>query len=179
LNDASSAKGGAPFATVPHQGVTPQERGVFDTQLRVTLRVSPRLVAAVLISHAAALAATVTGLGPLPAAIVSAGILLSCVHQARVALQRSALSVIGLLLSPDGRCEIQSRDGWIAATLRSAVVPADWLAALTLCDSAGRKRVLLILPDAIDAAAFRRLRVWLRWRSTTFSHRHDDAPDLR
>lgn len=120
------------------------------------------------------------GLAPTPAAIVATGIVLSAVHHTRIALQRSRSAIVGLSVSADGAVEIESRGGtWLGATLQAAIVPANWLAVLIVRDSAGHRRALLILPDGIDAAVFRRLRVWLLWRSATIPHSRADAPNLR
>jgi hypothetical protein len=53
----------------------------------------------------------------------------------------------------------------LAAHVRSAVVPVPWLAVVTLRDALGRRRSAVVLPDSLDREAFRRLRLWLRWRT--------------
>jgi hypothetical protein len=116
-------------------------------------------------THSAALAAVMISFPPLPAAITGVGLVLSGIHYLRVALHRSPKAVVGLELANDGRIACLGPDGeWRAAILRTAVVPAFWLAALTLFDSTGVRRTVVIVPDAVDAAPFRRLRVWLLWR---------------
>ena len=53
------------------------------------------------------------------------------------------------------------------AALAAAVVclpAAAWLAVLSLRDARGLRRTAVVLPDALDPDAFRRLRMWLRWR---------------
>jgi toxin CptA len=128
------------------------------------LRPSRMLAAAIALAHlAAALAALVALPGP-AAAVVAAGVALSTVVQLRGALQRAPESVAGLELGADGGIAVAGPSGeWTAAQLRTAAVPAAWLAVLILRDGAGRRRAAVVLPDALDREAFRRLRVWLRW----------------
>jgi toxin CptA len=122
------------------------------------------LAAAIVLAHlAAAAAALVTLPGP-AAAVVAAGIALSAVVQLRAALQRSPEAVTGLELTADGGVAVAGPTGeWTGAQLRTAAVPAAWLAVVTLRDGEGRRRPVVVLPDALDPEAFRRLRVWLRW----------------
>jgi len=149
-------------------------------RLRVSLRPSRRLAALIAISHGAALAAAVIGLAPSAALVVGVGLALSGVHHLRIALHRSPLAVTALELSVDGEVAFADHGGeWTAATLRNAIVPAAWFAALAMRDSAGRRRAVVILPDAIEPDAFRRLRVWLLWRSATIPLRNNKGQGRR
>lgn len=75
-------------------------------------------------------------------------------------------SLIALRLDADGRCEFQTRTGaWREAALLGSSFVAPYLTVLNLKPAGGRLvKHLVILPDAVDAEDFRRLRVWLKWR---------------
>jgi toxin CptA len=135
--------------------------------LRVRLRPSRTLTAALAAGHAVALAAAAAGL-PLPAAVVvAAGLGLSAIHHLRLAAHRAPLAVVQLELAADGRLALADPSGnWLPAELRRAAVPSAWLALVVARDAAGRWRSAVVLPDAADADAFRRLRVWLKWRTS-------------
>jgi len=136
-----------------------------NERLRVRLGPSRWLAAAVLAGHAAALAAAAAAL-PVPAAgIVAAGLALSAVEHVRRALLRSPLAIAEFELEADGRVAVAEPAGhWAAARVLDAAVPAPWLAVVVLRDALDRRRTAIVLPDAVEADAFRRLRVWLRWR---------------
>jgi hypothetical protein len=51
----------------------------------------------------------------------------------------------------------------VEARIECAAAHSHWWAWLCARDDAGRSRMLLIAADALEPAAFRRLRVWLRW----------------
>ena len=134
-------------------------------RLRVELGPSRWLAAAVVLAHAAALAAAVAGLPAPSAAIVAAGLLLSAFEHVRRALQRSPLAVAGLELDARGGVAVADpANEWAPARLLDAAVPAHWLAVVRLRDAAGRRRTAVVLPDAVGEEPFRRLRVWLKWR---------------
>ncbi len=138
-----------------------------NDSLRVQLRPSRALATALAVGHLLALVAAVTGLPGEAAALVVVGLALSLLHHLRLALHQSALAVAGLDFAMDGRFAVANPAGvWLAAELRHSAVPASWLAVLTARDHAGRSRTTVILPDAADPEAFRRLRVWLKWRMT-------------
>jgi toxin CptA len=132
--------------------------------LRVWLRPSRTLAVAILLAHLAAAAAAVVALPGAAAAIVGAGVALSAVGHLREALQRAPQAVAGLEFAADGRVAVAGPSGdWLTARLRSAAVPVPWLAVVTLRDARGQRRAAVVLPDALEREAFRRLRVWLRW----------------
>jgi hypothetical protein len=73
--------------------------------------------------------------------------------------------VAGLELDAGGGVAIAGpASGWSPARLVDAAVPAPWLAVVSLRDALGRRRTAVVLPDSLGPEAFRRLRVWLRWR---------------
>ncbi len=129
------------------------------------LRPSRWLAAAVIVAHCAALAAAVACLPAAAAGIAGAGVVLSAIAHVRAALHQTPLAVAGVDLDADGAVAIAGPQGeWSAASLRNAAVPAAWLAVLSLRDARGLRRTAVVLPDALDPDAFRRLRMWLRWR---------------
>ncbi|MHB1621159.1 MAG: protein YgfX [Sulfuricella sp.] len=75
-------------------------------------------------------------------------------------------SLIGLRLDADCCCEFQTRAGvWHEAVLLGSSFVAPHLTVLNLKPAGGRRvKHMVILPDAVDAEDFRRLRVWLKWR---------------
>jgi hypothetical protein len=115
--------------------------------------------------HLLALAAAATGLPAGAAAVAAVGLALSAFHHVRLAMHRSPLAIAGIEFSPAGHLALADPSGtWLSAEMRRAAVPAGWLAVLTARDANGRSRSAVILPDAIEPEAFRRLRVWLKWR---------------
>ncbi len=137
-----------------------------NASLRVQLRPSKALALAVGAGHALALAAAGAGLPPVAGAFAAAGLVLSLVHYWRWATQRVPSSVAAIEIWPDGRLAIAGpAAAWRPAALRHAAVPAAWLTVLVARDDAGDSRCAVILPDALDPDAFRRLRVLLKWRA--------------
>jgi toxin CptA len=132
--------------------------------LRVWLRPSRTLAVAVVLAHLAALAAAVAALPGAAAAVVAAGVALSAIGHLRATLHRGPQAVAGLELTADGRVAVAGPSGdWLTARVGSVAVPVSWLAVVTLRDALGQRRAAVVLPDALDPDAFRRLRVWLRW----------------
>jgi len=124
------------------------------------------LAATICASHGAAITAALVSLPVPAAAIVAAGLALSAIEHVRLALHRTPRAVVGLEFAADGSLAVAGpADDWSPATLRSAAVPVPWLTVVTLRDAQQRRRSVVILPDAVESEAFRRLRVWLRWRS--------------
>lgn len=96
---------------------------------------------------------------------------------------RSSRSVLGFELSDDITCLLETKEGKIACMILGSTFVAPYLTVLELeplksqggAPTAGvvgwwrkhRKyspRSVMVLPDAIDAEAFRQLRVLLRWK---------------
>jgi len=74
-------------------------------------------------------------------------------------------SFTDLALNTKGELLVTRKDGLVSA---AKVLPSSFVAAyltvLNLKTGASRwRRNLLLTPDIVDAEAFRRLRVWLRW----------------
>lgn len=133
---------------------------------RVALRPSRTLAGGVALAHAAALAAAAVGLPPVAAAVVAAGLALSAIHHLRLALHLAPGAVAAVEFAPDGRCAVAGPGGqWQEAAVCAAAVPASWIAVMVVRDALGTKRPVVILPDGTDRDGFRRLRVWLRWRT--------------
>jgi hypothetical protein len=146
-----------------------------NDSLRVQLRPSRTLAAALAVGHVLALVAAATGL-PSAAACSWPRLGLSLFHHLRLAMHRSALAVAGVALSADGRFALADPAGaWLPAELRHSAVPAAWLAVLAARDHTGRSRTAVILPDAADPEGFRRLRVWLRWRIASLADGREGA----
>ena len=84
----------------------------------------------------------------------------------REGLRLAPTAIVSLSLHPDCRCEFQTRSGTQhQASLLGSSFVAPYLTVLNLKPSHGRlARHVVILPDAVDAERFRKLRVLLRWR---------------
>lgn len=80
-------------------------------------------------------------------------------------MQRLPRSCLSLSLDTKGEWQLVTRDGnrYDATILASSFV-TPYLAVLN-CSLTGRwlQYHIVILPDAVDEEAFRRLRVWLHW----------------
>jgi hypothetical protein len=149
-----------------------------NATLQVRLRPSRALAVAIAAAHLAALAAALVALPGAAAGVAAAGVVLSAIAQVRQALHRAPDAVAGLELTADGGAAVAGPAGdWSTARLRSVAVPVPWLAVVTLRDAAGRRRSAIVLPDSLDPEAFRRLRIWLRWRNASGSTGADSAND--
>jgi hypothetical protein len=149
-----------------------------NESLQVELRPSRALAAALGLGHLAALAAAVIGLPAPAAALVACGLGLSAAHHLRIATHRSGRAVAGLAFGADGGVALADPAGaWLPAKLRRCAAPTGWLAVVSARDQAGRLRTVVVLPDAADPDAFRRLRVWLRWRAESSAAGARDALD--
>jgi toxin CptA len=79
---------------------------------------------------------------------------------------RHPLPVASLILGGDGDIEIVGVDGTASeAVVHPHTLVLSFLVVL-LYRSQGRLRFLTLLGDSLAAEDFRRLRLWLRWRST-------------
>ncbi|MCL4471613.1 MAG: hypothetical protein M1547_10960 [Gammaproteobacteria bacterium] len=87
-------------------------------------------------------------------------------HSKRDCFRVSPRSLVALRLLADCRCDLQTRAGtWHEAELLGSSFVSPYLTVLNLKPAGGRlAKHLVILPDAVDAEDFRRLRVWLKWR---------------
>lgn len=84
----------------------------------------------------------------------------------REGLRLAPASVVSFTLYPDCRCEFQTRDGTVhAAELLGSSFVAPYLTVLNLRPVGSiLARHAVIVPDNVDAEAFRKLRVLLKWR---------------
>ncbi|MBI2311386.1 MAG: hypothetical protein HYU77_02655 [Betaproteobacteria bacterium] len=133
----------------------------------VAIRPSPRLVMAFLLAHGSA-AAAVASLPLDPSASFSLifvflanGIYLVMRH-GRLSLPGS---VVGLEMNQDGTWFLHERGGRKRMAVLLDECHASPHLAVIRFRPAGRRlaRSIVILPDAVDPEAFRRLRIWLRW----------------
>jgi toxin CptA len=80
-------------------------------------------------------------------------------------LRPSSIVRIEVTASGEMRCMLRSGEMFAATVLSSSTV-MPWLTVLNLKLPGKRlARHVILLPDALDANEFRRLRVWLRWGS--------------
>lgn len=115
-------------------------------------------------------AAAMLALAPLPhwlAALLMPVILVSAwLTLWRDGFRKLRHSLVALRLDADCKCEFQTRAGaWREAVLLGSSFVAPHLTVLNFKPAGGHlAKHLVILPDAVDAEDFRRLRVWLKWR---------------
>lgn len=139
-----------------------------DLPIAIHLRASRGLTLLLSAAHGAAILSLWPLAIPLSAKIVSsAAVAASGVfHLWRDALRRSPGSVVAVELADEG-CVLTDRTGRVRrGTLRGDSFVSSFLTVVN-CRLSGRPRrvSVVILPDAADAEEFRRLRVWLRWKS--------------
>jgi toxin CptA len=74
--------------------------------------------------------------------------------------------IVALRVNVKGEFFIQQRDGdWLQAVLLGTSFVAPYLTVLNLRLSNKRwPQHVVLMPDTVPADAFRRLRVWLKWR---------------
>ncbi len=114
---------------------------------------------------ATALACAWISLPGLAFAPVAAGIALAWLWHLAQALQRGNSAMRTLELNAAGGARCQDGFGhWQEAEILPGSYVSGWLTVVILGASGGRRRSLVLLPDAAAAEDLRRLRVWLRWR---------------
>lgn len=88
-------------------------------------------------------------------------------HIARDALLRMPWSIAAIEVSSEGVMRILSRSGdWTDAGVLGSSFVTPWLTVLNLRLPERRfARHVVVLPDGVNADAYRGLRVWLRWGS--------------
>ena len=98
------------------------------------------------------------------APVLAGGLALMIAISLVIALKQRRPSL--LRCRSDGGLEIRFEDAWEAVEIRPATVVLASLVVLRF-RRAGRRwdEALAIYPDSLAADAFRRLRVWLRWRA--------------
>ncbi|HKW37066.1 MAG TPA: protein YgfX [Burkholderiales bacterium] len=133
--------------------------------LRLDLKPSPRLAAALALAHGLALAAAGLGLGGWPRWLAWTLILLSLGVTSARALLRTTGQAVSLELHEDGRASWKNRLGrWQESRLGGSHFVSAVLAIIELKTSPGRTKRVVIAADSVTPEDFRRLRVWLRWR---------------
>ena len=145
--------------------------------LQLDLKPSLRLAGLLLVAHVLALAAAWVSLAGWPQVLVGLGILLSGTGCLAEVLHRSPWAAVSLELREDGGASWRDRKGrWHEGRLRSDHFVSTALVVLGL-DQMGRGRKwLVLLGDSALPEDFRRLRVWLRWRSDIGSGKRPTRP---
>lgn len=129
----------------------------------VRLRASRILAALLIFLHGLALTAVATALDGAPLAFAAVGVVLSALAGLRDVLQYGRGAAMAIELYSDGRVAWQGRSGqWheVRAVGGSSVMP--WLVILALAGSDGRRKWVVIGPDAASGDDLRRLRLWAR-----------------
>ena len=134
---------------------------------RIAITPSVRLAMALCVLHLAAGGAA--WLAPIPLwlkAVLTLAIAISLVYfLSRTAMLHAAEAVVALEIGDNGRMSFQTRQGkWRECELLGSSFVSPRLTILNL-KLAGVRRVrhVVLVPDNVAAADFRRLRTWLRW----------------
>ena len=136
--------------------------GQYATPLQFDIGPSRRMLAWLLLLHAAALAVVALLPLPLPAILTLAvAVLLSLVWHWRLRVSpRYPHAVRGLRWEADGDCTLELASGeQLSARLAAHAFVMPWLVILYFH---GRPRSLVLLPDMLPTQTFRQLRVRLR-----------------
>jgi len=132
--------------------------------IRLVLAPARAWAAAVSAVHGAAAVAAILWLPGAAAAAACAGLALSGWLGTGSALLRGPHAVREVELRADGSAAfVDARGEWQSAVVESAASLGHRFAALRLRAGAARRSIVLV-PGAVDPDAFRRARVWLRWR---------------
>ena len=143
----------------------------------VSISPSVRLAVALCVAHLAA--AGLLWLVPIPAlgkGAVTLAIAVSLVYfLARDAALHAANAIVALELKSGGGISFHTRDGgWVNCELSGSSYVSPRLTIATLQPiGKGRARHVILLPDNVDPRDFRRLRMWMRWKTEPG---HDAAP---
>ena len=130
---------------------------------------SVRLAVALCAAHLAA--AALPWLVPFPALAKGAltlAVAISLIYfLARDAALHAANAIVALELKDGGGIAYRTRDGnWVESELSDSSYVSPGLTIVVLQPrGGGRARRAIILPDSVDARDFRRLRMWMRWKS--------------
>lgn len=132
--------------------------------LSLALRPSRALALALTLMAATALACAWISLPALAFAPIAAGIVLAWGWHCAQALQWGAGAARALELGTQGGVRLEDgRGAWQEAEMLPDSYVSGWLIVMNMTNG-GRRRSLVLLPDAASAEDLRRLRVWLRWR---------------
>ena len=138
---------------------------------QISVRPSVRLAVALCVAHIAA--AGLLWLVPVPAlgkGAVTLAVTVSLVYfLARDAALHAANAIVALELKSGGGIAFQTRDGkWVDCELSGSSYVSPRLTIVNLLPrGSGRTRHAILVPDNVDPRDFRRLRMWLRWKSGT------------
>lgn len=139
--------------------------------VHILLGISRILAAVLAVAHAAALTVIFNVALPAWAKLFAASVIAtSCVWSiAHAALLRTSRAIVELEVGEGGRASYRDRTGmWQRAQILGSSFVAPWLTVLNLrADGSGETRHAVILADNVDADAFRRMRVLLRWSGPT------------
>jgi toxin CptA len=132
-----------------------------DIALTFTIRPSNRLRLAMAALHA--LAAGAVSLADLAGWLILATLVALAGH---LAWALGRVRPAALRCQADGSLHVLAGGDWLAAELLPDTAVLAWLVVLRyrMVGGAGRHAVV-VLPDSLETDAFRRLRVWLRWRA--------------
>ena len=132
---------------------------------------SVRLAIALCVAHLAA--AGLLWLVPVPALGKGAFMLAVAVSLvyflARDAALHAANAIVALELKSSGGIAFRTRDGrWVDCDLSGSSYVSPRLTIVNLLPRGnGRTRRAILVPDNVDPRDFRRLRMWMRWKSGT------------
>lgn len=135
------------------------------------ISISPSVRLAIALCAAHLSAAGLLWLVPLPALAKGAltlAIAISLVYfLARDAALHAAKAIVALELKDGGGIAFRTRNGnWEESELSDSSYVSPGLTIVVLRErGTGRTRRAIILPDSVDARDFRRLRMWMRWKS--------------
>jgi len=135
----------------------------------ISITPSVRLAVALCVAHLAA--AGLLWLVPIPA--LGKGVFTLCIavslvyFLARDAALHAANAIVGLELKSGGGISFQTRDGkWMNCELSGSSYVSPRLTVVNLQPRGkGRARHVILLPDSVDPRDFRRLRMWMRWKT--------------
>lgn len=143
----------------------------------ISISPSVRLAVALCVAHLAA--AGLLWLVPIPAlgkGAVTLGIAVSLVYfLARDAALHAANAIVALELKSGGGISFHNRDGrWVDCELSGSSYVSPRLTIVNLQPRGKRRaRHVILLSDNVDPRDFRRLRMWMRWKTEPG---HEAAP---
>jgi toxin CptA len=135
----------------------------------ISISPSVRLAVALCVAHLAA--AGLLWLVPIPAlgkGAFTLGIAVSLVYfLARDAALHAANAIVALELKSGGGISFHTRDGkWVDCELSGSSYVSPGLTIVNLLPRGRRRtRHVILVPDNVDPRDFRRLRMWMRWKS--------------
>lgn len=137
------------------------------------ISVGPSALIAVAVSAVHLAAACMVWLVPVPVlwqAVLTLAIAVSLIYfMARDAALHAASSIVALELREGGGIACRTRAGeWLECDLLDSSYVSPRVTVVNLRPRGWRRyRRVILVPDNVDSRDFRRLRMWLRWRSST------------